>query len=59
MKAVIGIKMPPKVVLLGIKMDIVSGTGKIKSLPFSFFVPGYLGSRKSKTSVANAECSGK
>lgn len=59
MKAVIGVKMPPKVALPGIKKNIVFCVGMINSSLFMFFVPGYLGWRKNETSVANAECSGK
>lgn len=40
MKAVIGIKMPPKVVLLGIKKNIVFCMGMIKSLLFMFLFLG-------------------
>lgn len=48
MKAVIGIKMPPKVLLLGIKKNIVFCMGKIKSSLFMFLFLGISGGERVK-----------
>lgn len=48
MKAVTGIKMPPKVVLLGIKQNIVFCVGEIKSSLLMFLFLGISGGERVK-----------